>query len=354
MSGFGADSSDQVRYREEDVERRRSIHAGGSELSYWETLLVILRRWRISVPAVLMAAGVGAGVFFVVPPSYEDTVQVLFLGSPNQPGEKAKVNPYLGLSSTLVQTAAVVQARLSTPQEVDSLAAQGATALYLVAPDQSTPAPVLIVTTTSAEPATAARTTKAVVEEIKRVLVELQQAAGAPTDTWVTSSVISSLPAPERKLNASLRPAITAAGGFFILTMFVLFLIEGRQRRRVQEVTAQPAADPLNLFQADPPPPSTIAGPPQLLPQIQTLHQPPPSPTTQPIPKPSDRPESSQPGSAERLQRPATGPIRQVPQLSGISPRTRTGPVGPGGSVTEKQSRDEGRAWDSPEPPEPR
>src|SRR5687768_8212210 len=106
---------------------------GAANLSYWETLLVILRRWRITVPAVLMAAGVGAGVFFVVPPSYEDTVQVLFLGSPNQPGEKAKVNPYLGLSSTLVQTAAVVQARLSTPQEVASLAARGATALYEVA-----------------------------------------------------------------------------------------------------------------------------------------------------------------------------------------------------------------------------
>jgi capsular polysaccharide biosynthesis protein len=210
-------------------------------LSSWETLLVILRRWRISVPAVLVAAGVGAGIFLVVPPSYQDTVQVLFLGSPNQPGEKAKVNPYLSLSSTLVQTAAVVQARLSTSEAVEILAAQGATADYLVTPDQSTPAPVLILTTTSGDPAVAARTARAMVTQIQRILVELQQSAGAPADTWVHSAVISTLPKPKRMLNTSIRPAITAAGGTFILTMFLLFLWEGRQRRREQAPSAPSA-----------------------------------------------------------------------------------------------------------------
>jgi hypothetical protein len=374
LSEFGAGPPGHVGYREEVVERRRSIYAGGSELSYWETLLVILRRWRISVPAVLMAAGVGAGVFFVVPPSYQDTVQVLFLGSPNQPGEKAKVNPYLGLSSTLVQTAAVVQAKLSTPQEADSLAAQGDTALYVVTPDQSTPAPVLIVNTTSARPALAARTTKAVVLEIERVLVELQESAGAPAETWVHSSVISSLPEPKRKLNASVRPAITAAGGFFILTMFVLFLFEGRQRRREQEVAPGPATEQEAAGQpefdpqpADPQPAAPLR--PQLLPQVQTLSPPPTSPTsptsptTQPIPQPAVQSAPDEP--VELPGRPAPGPTRQVPRLHGTGPRARTGKVverTPGanakatatGTIHEQAGHDADRAWDSPGTNEPR
>lgn len=261
-------------------------------MSYWETLLVILRRWRISVPAVLLAAGVGAGIFVVVPPSYEDTVQVLFLGSPNQPGEKAKVNPYLSLSSTLVLTAAVVQARLSTPQEVESLAALGATAQYVVIPDQSTPAPVLLLTTTSAHPAVATRTSQALVTEIQRILVDLQQSAGAPVSTWVNSAVISSLPEPKRKLNASIRPAITAAGGVFVLMMFVLFLFEGRRRRREQNPV------PLDV--------------PQHHPQAQPHPYPPlAAPATQPIPKLTPPPT---------LDHPATPVLtRHVPQLQGIS-----------------------------------
>jgi capsular polysaccharide biosynthesis protein len=213
-------------------------------MSYWETLLVIMRRWRISVPAALVALIIAIGTFLAVPPSYEDSVQVLFLGSPTQPGEKALVNPYLELGSTLVSTADVIRLKVSTPQVVEALAKEGATAEYGVALDQSTPAPVLIVTSKAADPAVAQSTGRAVVKEIQATLQDLQEQAGAPRSTWVVTSVLSTLPKPERKLNVSIRPAIVASGGFLALTIFVLFLREGRLRRRTPESypVARPAA----------------------------------------------------------------------------------------------------------------
>lgn len=190
-----------------------------------------------------LALGAASGTFLVVPPSYQDSVQVLFLGSPNQPGEKVLTNPFLDLSSTLISTADVIRLRVSTPQIALSLADAGAGAEYEIALDQSTPAPVLIVTTEDADPTTARRTSLAVVARIQSVLESVQQQAGAPRSTWVASTVISSLPKPTRRLNQSLRPALAAGFGIFAVTTFALFLFEGRSRRPRRGQADQPRTD---------------------------------------------------------------------------------------------------------------
>ena len=182
------------------------------------------------MPAILLALATGGITFFLVPPGYEDSTQVLFIGSPNQPGEKVQSNPYLSLSSTLVSTADVIRLTVTTAQTAQALADQGATAFYDVSLDQSTPAPVLLVTTKASDPAIARRTGTAVVAEIARLLQDVQQQAGAPRSTWVATTVISQLPEPARKLNQSLRPAIGATVGVLALTLFGLFLLEGRRR----------------------------------------------------------------------------------------------------------------------------
>jgi hypothetical protein len=180
----------------------------------------------------VLAIASGGAAFLTTPPSYADSVQVLFLGSAHQPGEKALTNPFLEMGSTLVSTADVIGLRVSTAQTAQTLADEGATSDYEVALDQSTPAPVLLVTTKDADPGRARRTSQALVEKIQSILQALQLQAGAPPSTWVTSTVISSLPKPARKLTQSIRPAIVAGAGVFTLTMFVLFLLEGRSRRR--------------------------------------------------------------------------------------------------------------------------
>ena len=199
-------------------------------MSYLEALLIFRRRWRLAVPALFLALASGSIVFWLVPPDYRDTTQVLFIGSPNQPGEKSLINPYLQLSSTMISTADVVRLRVGTAQVAEKLAATGSRASYEVVLDQSTPAPVLIVTTKDSDSTLAQQTNRAVVSEIQRLLDEVQRTAGAPESTWVTSSVISRWPEPRRKLTQSLRPAIGAGVGILAIAGFGLLRFEGRRR----------------------------------------------------------------------------------------------------------------------------
>lgn len=270
-------------------------------LSYLETLLVILRRWRFSVPAMLLAVGIGSMAFWVVPPAYEDSTQVLFLGSPKQPGEPDLINPYLQLASTLVSTADVIRLKVTTAQTAQELAANGFRAQYEVTLDQSTPAPVLIVITKDSDPNRARLTGRAVVDEIERLLEDVQRQAGAPRSTWVSSTVISRLPEPQRKLNESLRPAIGAFVVVLAIALFGLFLFEGRRepsssslRQRQRQRQRQKQKPTPQQHQQ----PATRHEPPAVLPPSEpiwvnglTPRRPPLSPAARQVTRPSE-PES--------------------------------------------------------------
>lgn len=200
---------------------------------YLESLFIVIRRWRLSVPVVLIAAVAAVATFVSVPPSYEDSAQVLLLSSPRVPGQKYSGNPFLGMSSTLVATADVVRLRVGSPDVSQRLTDRGATAGYEVVLDDSTAAPVLLVTTHHHDSESARRTLLAVVAEIAVVLDELQESSGAPKETWVNTRMVSSLPAPVRILNDSLRPAIAAGALIFAVGVLLLFMAEGRRRRKV-------------------------------------------------------------------------------------------------------------------------
>ncbi len=110
------------------------------------------------------------------------------------------VNPFLQFGSTMVSTADVLRLSVSTPKISDEVTGGGKLGEYLVILDTSTPAPVLDVTVTSGEPATARRITQQVVGLINSQLAERQQAAGAPRATWLRTTVLSDQPAPTKLL----------------------------------------------------------------------------------------------------------------------------------------------------------
>ncbi|GAA3593873.1 hypothetical protein GCM10022223_06040 [Kineosporia mesophila] len=203
-------------------------------MSYLETLFVVLRRWRLSVPALMLSICLGAATFAAVPTQYQDSAQVLLLTSAHQPGERFAGNPFLGMNSALVATADVLRLRAGAPDTGERLAAKGATSTYEVVLDQSTAAPVLLVTTQDSSPETAHRTLLAVVSELESVLDDLQSRSGAPRSTWLNTMTISSLPRPVRLMNDSLRPAITVGTAVLAAALFLLFLSEGRRRRSLR------------------------------------------------------------------------------------------------------------------------
>ena len=200
-------------------------------MSYLETVFVVLRRWRVSIPAFGLSICLAAATYAFSPARYEDSAQVLLLSSSQLPGQKYASNPYLGMSSTLVATADVLRLRAASPETVDRLAQRGATADYEVVLDTSTAAPVLLVTTRDDKAGTARTTLRAVIAELGSSLEALQARSGAPRATWLSTMTLTTLSEPKRLINDEVRPAVTVGAVSLALSLFVLFLSEGRRRR---------------------------------------------------------------------------------------------------------------------------
>jgi hypothetical protein len=205
-------------------------------MSFWDALYVLRRRWKVSVPALLFAVGVALAAFNVAAPSYESRADVLFLPSTESPDSDTPINPYMGLGPTLGSTADVITRVVTDPRIVRQLAAKGGTAAYQVLPDQTTSAPVLLVTSRDPSAPVAARTTKIVVEQMQQMLRDQQEAAGAPRGTWVSANVLVS-EGPQRLWKSQVRLAIAAFAGTTLLFLALLFGLEARRR--------QPSSDAL-------------------------------------------------------------------------------------------------------------
>lgn len=168
---------------------------------------------------------------------------MLFLPSTESPDSTTPVNPYMGLGATLGSTADVITRVVTDPRIVRQVAAKGGTASYQVVPDQTTSAPVLIVTSRAPSAQATARTTNIVVAQMKQMLQQQQQAAGAPRGTWVTASVLVS-DGPHRLWKGQVRAGIGAFAGAMLLFLALLFGLEAKRRQPRGASLAEPD-DPL-------------------------------------------------------------------------------------------------------------
>jgi hypothetical protein len=199
-------------------------------MSFWDALNVLRRRWKLAVPALLLVVGVAFAAFLTAPPSYMSRSDVLFLPSTESPDSTTPVNPYMGLGATLGSTADVITRVVTDPRIVRQIAASGGTAAYQVVPDQTTSAPVLIVTSRARSAQVTARTTNMVVAQMKQTLQQQQQAAGAPRGTWVSANVLVA-EGTQRLWKGQVRAGIAAFAGCTLLFLALLFGLEARRRQ---------------------------------------------------------------------------------------------------------------------------
>ncbi len=220
-----------------------------------DTLRVLLRRWPVVLASVLAAAAAAVGVFVVVPPQQESKAQVLFLGPRVQAGIKGESNPFLALGGSLGIAASIVQIRVSDDDTATLLAAQGATAKYLVEANLGENAgPILIVTSDDDSAQRAQATTAAVVQQIQDTMRSLQLEAKAPTKSYITTTVLTSYPKPLPVYKQPIRFAIVAAGLVLVLPLALIVLVENRRERRSgrpsrQQRDAQPGDAQLGATQ---------------------------------------------------------------------------------------------------------
>jgi uncharacterized protein involved in exopolysaccharide biosynthesis len=203
-------------------------------MDFFESVRILVRRWALVVPGVLLVALVGGGTAIAIGPQYQ-AVGSLVLIAPVPPGVGSTVdaNPYLLFTGSLNVTASML-ARITLKDDatIERLRAAGATAQYEVAASSSA-SPILTVTATGKTREEAIRTVAAVSEGIEQELRLVQQESQASTETWIKAQPLT---APEGATLVLTRPlrSVGLAVAFGLAAVVVLaFLIEGYEKKRL-------------------------------------------------------------------------------------------------------------------------
>ena len=239
-------------------------------MDLFTTIRILLRRWYVVLPALLLTAGGAAFTMKAVSPSYEATGAVVLLGpaTAGAPvvGEPTPppVNPYLEFGGALETTGEILSRSLMSEATVERLAKQGATATYEVGTGSEGGSPIVNVIATGPDEADAKRTVSIVIAEVREELKRRQEAAGAPASQFIRVEDVT-VPTHATKMAGSTLRAVAAVMALGLALSFGLgFMAEAiavrRAGRRAAQLSAPAASTPARSAIPEPPPPGTVFG----------------------------------------------------------------------------------------------
>jgi capsular polysaccharide biosynthesis protein len=194
---------------------------------------MILRRWYILVPCLLMSIAAAGATFQMVPPRYETKIQLLLV-PPNVPtsATSGPSNPYLNFGPGLLTTVDILALSVTSQDAASHVAAQGGSAEYRVSRDLNTSGPIVNVSAQDRDPSTATKTANLVVKLLETDLQAAQDRAGAPRSTWIAVQVLTQSPKPERLYKSAIQDALVVAVGGIFVSFALVYLLERRAERR--------------------------------------------------------------------------------------------------------------------------
>lgn len=243
-----------------------------------DSLNILLRRWLLTLPLLLLT---GAGVLaamVILPWSYEAKATTVFLASPIQAKEVGG-NPWLVFDGSLTVTAEVVGRELMDARTAAELRGRGLTAEYLVSVPPDTSGPVLQIDVTGENARTTEATLVALMKLIPEKLERIQADGGVAPYSRIKSRFVSSTPHADLKATDKIRTIAVILFAGLALTVAVPLSVESLATRRHQRERPEPAtgragrgepADPYGPYDArgteaeayPPPPRSAQATPP--------------------------------------------------------------------------------------------
>ena len=212
-------------------------------------LRVLVRRWYVIVPMLLMTALGGWLVTSMMEPEYESTASLVLLG-PNM-GKEGAVNPYLDFGGSHETTAFVLASNLSSETVVERLYEAGATGTYLVT---ASGGPIIGVQATGRDEAEAMRTGQVVVTAVTDELRVLQERAGGPPESFLRAETVLYPDTASFRVGSKIRVLVAIGVLGIAASLSVTFAFESisraRQQRRME--LAQPKVVRLNGKGASP------------------------------------------------------------------------------------------------------
>jgi hypothetical protein len=221
-------------------------------MDFWRTVVVLFRRWYITVPAFVATLGLAGAAYSVVPIQYQ-SVEVLVLTTPlsggtesTQPGHPNPItNPLMNFEQSLALTASIVIQQLNSPVTAQSLGVSpGDTTAYLVTNGSTNPellqsGPFIFVQGNGASPEAAQDIADRVSAMASEVLAQRQAELNAPESTHINVQVVVPAGAGQ-PLTGSPKRAAAAAGALAGLASLVAVygfesLMTHRRRRRAEK-----------------------------------------------------------------------------------------------------------------------
>lgn len=214
-------------------------------MDFWGTVLVLFRRWYVSVPAFVLSVAAAFGVYATIPTVYVSSA-VLVLTTPTTGGtvpanpmiRTALINPMLNFEHGLSVSASMLIAVLGSPDVVRELGAgEGGDTEYQVTNGSSNleslaTSPLLFVEANSTSPERATQMVHRVIARAKAELRDRQRAVKAPTGTHI--SVYEAVPptAPQPQHGRRLRATAAALGLGLFASLAATFAAENLLTRR--------------------------------------------------------------------------------------------------------------------------
>lgn len=189
-----------------------------------DVVRALMRRWYVLIVGLLATAALTYGGYSTTPPEYSARGLVLLLPSETTVGLGG--NPFLSLGG-LEQPAGILVAYFASTTWEDEIEKRAPDAQFLVAIDDSTRGPVIVVDVTDSDPAATLATLNFITEQIPIELDRLQQRVETPDAAMITSMQLVIDERAKEDTAATTRIVIAAAGAGIVLTGIMAFILDG-------------------------------------------------------------------------------------------------------------------------------
>ncbi|MCM2424737.1 chain length determinant protein [Streptomyces sp. RKAG337] len=231
-----------------------------------EICRVMRRRWYVLLPGLLLTAALTAGVYLMVPVTYQSQSTVALLNS-----QKATVafdgNPFLSTQTSLTGMADSLARNLNSDASIVDLRAQGLTGVYQAKIADNAQGPLMWLTVTGTDPASVLESDKILTTYAEARLKQFQTEQSVAPNAMIRMTTVVPPQNPVAETKKRLQYLIMAGLLGFVSSMVAAFYVEARRRPRpasqpvVASVLAvedgtdeQPAAPPV----AGPVPPAAV------------------------------------------------------------------------------------------------
>ena len=270
--------------------RRTDVSHGASSVDLWASLGVIGRRWKVTVPLVLLTLVASLMLGARVSPDYEASSTILLIGpagpnsaagapstaTPSQPpasdpaAESADqttttqpattvappvtepdTNPLLSLNQSLITTARATLEAMNDDSVRGRLAADDLSTEYEVTVAQRDP--IMQIVARAPGPRQALETVGALQGIVLEDLNARQDQAGAPANTRIQVQTLSTTSQPKAINESQLRAQLVVVALGLVLTVVVAFGLEALEQHRVRMAALKQRARDSRTMDEGPP-----------------------------------------------------------------------------------------------------